>query len=151
MVIVLFSVSSSGALLPTLSPRTSASFIVPAQSMAAAGGAAVEVGGVVTQALPIINRVVATLPLDAVARLQRDPALSLYPNAIVRTTSDRYTAEQTPPPAPNGKETMTSGYLLYPSAATGAQLLHSQTISTRKTECKNQRVTVAAGQENRSL
>ena len=110
---------------------------------AAATAAVSQAGGTVTQQLAIINGVAATLNQAAHTRLQRDTGIALHLDAPLQ--------------AAGGGETDTTGYLLYPSAATGVLPLHTQKVLTSSSECKevvengvtNWRVVVSNTQEQR--
>jgi subtilisin family serine protease len=118
---------------------------VQAQDAAAAAAAVTQAGGTVTQQLAIINGVAARLHQAAHMRLQRDPRIALHLD--------------TPLQAAGGGETDTTGYLLYPSAATGVLPLHTQQVWAPKTECKEVlengvktwRVVVSNQQEQKDL
>jgi serine protease AprX len=120
-------------------------YIVQAHDAAAATAAVTQAGGTVMQQLAIIGGVAARLNQAAHARLQRDHSIALH--------------FDTPLQAAGGGETDTTGYLLYPSAATGVLPLHTQKVLTPKTECKeviengvkNWRVVVSSAQEQRDL
>lgn len=126
-------------------------YIVQSYSAAAARSAVEQAGGAVTEQLNIIDGVAATLHPDAITRLRSDPRLIIHPDTPV------FNAREDGPPSTDletaGKvrETDTNGYLLYPSAATNAHLLHEQQVPTRSTMCSNQRVTVRNSTELRPL
>jgi len=145
--LLVYTTLSSGIPQRAAEPGTQAehAYIVQARDAAAATTAVTRAGGAVTQQLAIINGVAATLNQAAQMRLERDPNIALHLD--------------TPLQAAGGGETDTTGYLLYPSAATGVVPLHAQTILTPNTECKqvvengvaNWRVVVSNTQEQREL
>jgi len=139
------------------------SYIVQAGSSEAAAAAVNGVGGTVTQPLRIINGVAASLDQTAVARLSRNPQVALHFDGAVQASGVESSPKQAGPRRgmPKGEQTNTGetvgteahtrDYLLYPAAATGANTLHNQSVSTRKTECKNEQVSTANGSQNRPL
>ncbi|MBC8163423.1 MAG: S8 family peptidase [Roseiflexaceae bacterium] len=119
------------------------SYIVQADSAAAAATAVARAGGGVVDQLNIIDGVSARLDQRAYALLATDQQLALHADLPVHATG-------------GGKETDTDGYLLYPAAATGANLLHERKVPTAKTECKEGgdkkfRVNVSSEREDREL
>jgi serine protease AprX len=138
----------------TPDPAQGAAFIVQAPSAEAAAAAVVRVGGTVTRRLALINGVSATLDLAARRRLQADRQVVLHADTIVRTTSAvqpeaHFLASDH---ALGGSlETGTAGYVLYPAAATGAYLLHHQSVPTYTSSCQNQHVTVTSQQAPQPL
>ncbi len=131
LVIALFICACGSAAFPSVTPSTSGtsgSYIVQADSADAAAAAVVQAGGAVTRSLPLVDGVVATLDQQALAWLRRTPWIMLHVNALVQATGK------------DDKETETSGYYLYPAAATGASALHDQQVLTRKTDCKHQQI-----------
>jgi subtilisin family serine protease len=118
-------------------------YIVQAQHVEHAVAAVQLAGGRLVRRLALIDGVVARLTPSVAGRLRRQPALLVHQNGVVRASN-------------SGQESSTSGYLLYPSAATQAHLLHERTVRTRKTECREQsnkswRVHVALDTEERAL
>jgi hypothetical protein len=143
--LLIITLSSPGfPALPHVDTTTSsAAYIVQAGSDAAAATAVAQAGGQVTQALPIINGVAATLDQRALRRLRADSSIALHADAAVHSTGNLGT--------PARAETGTDAYLLYPSAATGATLLHQQTRLTRTISCSSSGVTVSNAQQLRML
>jgi serine protease AprX len=149
--------TSGGLTVPSSGPDTSShlgAYIVQAPNAAAAAAAVAQVGGTVTERLGIIDAVAATLDAAALARLRTYPQIVLHADAYVGAAGD-LTATTVPgsdaSEKKSSKETVTEGYLLYPAAATGANLLHGQLVSTRKTICQNQQVMVSNQLEQRPL
>lgn len=142
------------------------SYIVQAASSEAAAAAVSSVGGTVTQTLGIIDGVTAALDQAAVARLRGNPQLALHFDGPVRASGVESSLKQLAPRRGTvntseqanetatetvGIEGYTRDYLLYPSAATGANTLHDQMVPTRQTECKNQQVTTVNNRSDRPL
>src|SRR5439155_9775289 len=84
-------------------------------------------------------------PDDASAQVQRSPALGLD------TTNNLAPSSAATSPALLGHETGTDGYLLYPSAATGATLVQQMQVPTRLAQCAPQGVTVSNTTASRPL
>ncbi|HEY0737900.1 MAG TPA: S8 family peptidase [Herpetosiphonaceae bacterium] len=142
------------------------SYIVQASSSEAAAAAVSSVGGTVTQTLRIVNGVAASLDQAAAARLRGNPQVALHADGPVQASGVESSPKQAAPRRGTvampeqadetaaesvSAETYTRDYLLYPSAATGANTLHNQMVPTRQTECRNQQVTSASTRENRPL
>ncbi|HEY3231336.1 MAG TPA: S8 family peptidase, partial [Roseiflexaceae bacterium] len=143
-----------------------ASYIVRATSADAAAAAVVEAGGLVTQRLPLVNGVAATLDRGTLRRLRAYRQVVVSADALVRAPDDSGAQAQRSPalglnttnnlaaatsPAPLGHETSTDGYLLYPSAATGATLTQQMQFPTRSAQCAPQGVTVSSTTASRPL
>ncbi|HEX9439649.1 MAG TPA: S8 family peptidase, partial [Roseiflexaceae bacterium] len=145
-----------------------ASYIVRATSADTAAAAVVEAGGLVTQRLQLVNGVAATLDRGALRRLRANRQVVLSADALVRSPDAGAQALRSPsmgasivnnptpspaatPPPPPGYETDTDGYLLYPSAATGATLAQQMQFPTRPAQCAPQGVTISSTTASRPL
>ncbi len=113
--------------------RSTSTYIVQADSAGTAAATVVRAGGTVTRPLAIIGGVAAMLDGAALGRLRAEPGLVLHADGAVRATGNQ-------PP----KETDTTGALLYPAAATGANLIRSRTVVAPATSCENGRITSGA-------
>jgi subtilisin family serine protease len=141
---------------PPTNTAITSSYIVQAETSDSALAAVTHVGGTVTRRLAIINGVAAQLDATALARLRTSPNIALHADALVQsageaTIKSALASASEPPPARPVKEPDTNGYLLYPAAATGADALHAQQVSTRKTICQDRQVTVSSELEQRPL
>ncbi|MEN9934508.1 MAG: hypothetical protein RLZZ387_1087 [Chloroflexota bacterium] len=116
---------------PPATSSVSTSVIVQARSAAVAAAAVKAAGGEVSRRLEIIGAVGAMLPPHALRLLAADPRLRLHADAGVRAAARG-----------SGSENDTEGYLLYPSAATGAAALHGARVATRRDSCSNQQVSL---------
>ncbi|HET9220987.1 MAG TPA: S8 family peptidase [Roseiflexaceae bacterium] len=169
-----FSVLAPRSPLAASFDLAAASYVVQAASAEAAAASVIEAGGTVTERLPLVNGVAATLDRRAVGRLRSGGRVVIFANAAVAApgANDSVSATATPRPtqatattrtqasataaalpatAPAGHETDTEGYLLYPSAATKATLLHQQQVPTRSGQCTAQGVTSASAPAPRPL
>ena len=117
-----------------------AAYIVQASSADRAVAAVAHAGGTITRRLPIINGVAATLGAAALSRLQANPQIVVHPDQIIRAT-DLFATGLSEPSAPaTPHETDTTGYLLYPAAATNTYPLHAQKLLSANAQCRDQRV-----------
>jgi serine protease AprX len=127
-------------LLPTAASTATPALpvLVQAASAEAAAAAVARHGGVIRHQLAIIDGVAATVSPAQLARLEATTGLVVRRDAPVR--------------ASNGpRETDTTGFTLYPAAATGVHTLHEQQVRGPKAECKDRQVRVGAEQEQREL
>ena len=116
---------------PGASAQPGAEYIVQATTAEAASRAVIDAGGAVMRRLEIIDGVSAALPAAALARLRASAGVRLHANGAVRVADDT-------PAADTRGETTTSGFTLYPSAATGAAALQQRAVSTRVAPCTGQ-------------
>jgi len=166
---ILSSATLTARQTPVQSEATTYSYIVQAQSSAAAAAAVTQAGGQVKQPLGLINAVSAELSSAAFSKLQASAAVAIYPDATVLKTdsgetelsadldtADTADIERGDTADVANRETVTKGYALYPSSATGTNLLHDTTVSTAKQECKDfgnndWRVVQSSGTHQRDL
>src|SRR5262245_12480033 len=143
--------SAAGLHAPSAKPQVApgAAYLVQARSADQAAAIVARSGGTVSRRLPVIDGVAAVLDSAALGRLLADGQVTLHPDLVVRATGDL--APLAPTTASGGGETGTAGLLLYPAAATGAQLLHQTSTPTTQTTCNSNGVSASGAPQQRPI